>query len=76
VAQLYAAFVTIHDGLEQTVSKTKTKGTAGSKYVEHRLATELKRSRVENGCSTKDSALDQVTALVSKSIGTSDPAEL
>jgi hypothetical protein len=31
VAQLHAALVTIHDGLEQTVSKTK--GTAGSKYA-------------------------------------------
>ena len=76
VAQLHAALVTIHDGLEQTVSKTKTKGTAGSKYVQQRLATESKRSRFEHGCSTQVSALDGAMDYVSKDISTSDPSEL
>jgi len=58
VAQRHAALVTIHDGLEQTVSKTK--GTAGSKYVQQRLATESKRARLEHGCSSQGSALDEV----------------
>ena len=76
MAQLYAAFVTIHDGLEQTVSKTKTKGTAGSKYVQQRLATESKRARLEHGCSSQGSALDEVMDFVRKGISTSDPSEL
>jgi hypothetical protein len=74
VEQLHAALFTILDGLEQTVSKTK--GTAGSKYVEQRLATESKRSRFEHGCSTQGSALDEVMDFVSKDISTSDPSEL
>lgn len=74
VAQLHAALVTIHDGLEQTVSKTK--GTAGSKYVQLRLATEAKRARLDNGCSSQGSALDEVMDFVSKDISTSDPSEL
>jgi hypothetical protein len=74
VAQLHAALVTIHDGLDQTVSKTK--GTAGSKYVQQRLATESKRSRFEHGCSTQVSALDGAMDYVSKDISTSDPSEL
>jgi hypothetical protein len=74
VAQLHAALVTIHDGLEQTVSKTK--GTAGSKYVQLRLATEAKRARLDNGCSSQGSALDEVMDFVCKGISTSDPSEL
>ena len=74
VAQLHAALVTIHDGLEQTVSKTK--GTAGSKYVQLRLTAESKRARLEHGCSSQGSALDGVMDFVRKGISTSDPSEL
>ena len=73
-AQLHAALFTILDGLEQTVSKTK--GTAGSKYVQQRLAIESKRSRLGHGCSSQGSALDEVMDFVSKGISTSDPSEL
>ena len=74
VARLHAALATIHDGLEQTVSKTK--GTAGSKYVQLRMDTESKRARLEHGCSSQGSALDEVMDFVRKGISTSDPSEL